>query len=523
MAMPASIQYGPWTMGVRYDLAPEDIPPTGLSDVEGVRLNSAAAAEKVLGTTSYQSLAALAGTPTLTAAGEFQIPNSTKEVFIVAGDKFYEYHSSAWTDRTGSVTITAGDDNTWEWVRAYDNLVLCNGVDTNAFKWDGSTSDATDLDVDSRFTKPKHVAFWDNRLWVGGENTNADRVWHSDAGDIETWGASSFYNLGSPVTAVVPMQNALAIHTEDAIHTLIPTGNATIPYQLQQRTSSDPNNPQRGGTLSARATVTLPGNVQLFPLDDGIYMWGGGDTIQKVSHALDIGYWDDVNVDRLGQSFAVYYAKENEVWFWLPHGSGQTNMNHVMIMSTKHTYADPITGEQRFAWMGPLTGSAATFERNCAAIIDNKPHAGTFGGKLLDHQPSNTYNHETAAYTSMFETGAPPPIDSATRNRWLFARHYYDALGSYTLSVTQEGDGLGTNSTTLTTTGGGAALDSFVLDTDTLGSKRMVSKTTRLRGYDPHSSIKYANNNADESFRLRRTHLQFKPTGRPHKAEAGVL
>ena len=241
-----TVKYGPWTQGVRYDLPPEDITPNGLRKMTNTRLNAAAAVERRLGTASYSSESALSGGPTWTAIGEFQIPGGSSKVFGVAGDKFWE-HSTDWVDRTGSITITAGDDNTFEWVRAFDKLVLTNGVD-GPIKWTG-TGNITALSVDSRFTTAKHLGYWDNRVWLGNTNANSDRLWYSDAGDPETWGSTAFYNFGAPITAVVAMQNALSVHTEDAIYTLIPTGNSTIPYQLQQRTSSDPRNPQRGGTI----------------------------------------------------------------------------------------------------------------------------------------------------------------------------------------------------------------------------------------------------------------------------------
>ena len=513
-----TIKYGPWPQGVRYDLPPEDIAPNGLRQMENARLTAAAAIEKALGTASYQSLAAIAGTPTFTAAGEFQIPGGSKKVFAVAGAKFYEY-SSGWVDRTGAVTITAGDDNTFEWVVAYDHVVLTNGVDA-PFKWTGS-GNATVLDVDSRFTTAEHVAFFDNRLWMGNVDTNYDRYWYSNIGDIETWDVLNFNNLGSPIGALQANQNVLAFHTDDFISIAIATGNAVRPYQVQQRTSSDPRNPQTGGSISGRAVVTIPGNAQLFPQDDGIYMWAGGDRIEKVSHALDLGYWDTINMSRLGQSFAVFYAQESEVWFWLPYGVGQQNMNHIMVMSTKFRYQDPATGEPRFAWYGPLTGNTSAFERNCGAIIDNKPHAGGFAGKLLNHAPANTFNQEGAAYTSYFETAAPAPLGSDVDLRWLYAKTYYDALGDYTVTINQESQGVGVNSGTLATTGGGGQLDTFELDVDTLGTVRMVSKDNDLRGYDPHSSLKFTNNSADETYRIRRTHLQFKIIGRGRKPPAG--
>ena len=517
-----TIQYGPWPMGVRYDLPSEDIPPGGIRTMTNARLTQAAAIEKVLGTKAYQGVSAVGGgTSAVTMCGEFRVPSTGVEydVMTVGAAAFY-WNGSAWADITGSVTITAGNDNTFEWTRAFDTLVMTNGVNA-PIKWGGS-GNMTTLDVDSRFTTADHVAAFDNRTWLGNTNANEDRLWYSNAGDPETWGATSFYNLGSPITGLQPLQNALAVHTEDFISVLIPTGNATVPYQLQQRTSSDPRNPQQGGTVAGRALVTIPGNAQIFVLDDGVYMWAGGEVIQKVSYALDLGYWNTVNRARLSESFALYYAAENEVWFWLPYGDGQTNMNHIMVMSLRHRYSDPATGDTHFAWYGPLDGATTTFERNCASIIDNKPHAGTFGGKLLDHRPANTYNHETAAYDSYFETGAPAPMGSDVDLRWLYAKTYYDALGSYSISMAQESQGVGVNIGSMTTTGGGEALGSFVLDTWTLGTVRMVSKDLDLKGYDPHSSLKFTNNTADEPYRIRRTHLQYKVIGRRRKQKAGV-
>jgi len=513
-----TIKYGPWNQGVRYDLPPEDITPSGLRKMENTRLNAAAAVERRLGTASYSSESALSGSPTWTAVGEFQIPGGAAKVFGIAGDKFYE-HSTDWTDRTGSVTITAADDNTFEWVRSFDKLILTNGVN-GPIKWTGS-GNISALDVDSRFTTAAHVGYWDNRVWLGNTNANSDRLWYSDAGDPETWGSTAFYNFGAPITAIVPMQNALSIHTEDAIYTLIPTGNTTIPYQQQQRTSSDLRNPQRGGTISGRAVVVLPGNVQVFPLEDGVYMWAGGDTIDKVSYALDEGYWDSVETSRLSQSFAIYWATEDEVWFWFPYGASKTKFNDIMVLSTKHRYQDASTGEMRLAWYGPYRNGTA-FERNCAAIINNKPHAGDYDGIVFDHAPADTYNDASSAYDANFMTSALAPLGSDVDLRWLYAKTYFDALGSYTMTVDQESQGVGVHSGTLQTITGGGALDSFVLGTDALGTVRMVSKDTDLRGYDPHSSLTFTNNNINQPFRIRRTHLQFKVIGRHRKQKAGV-
>jgi hypothetical protein len=154
-----TVQYGPWNMGVRYDVPAEDVPANGLHGMENTRLTQSAAIERVLGTASYGSQSAISGNPTLTACGEFRVPGGSEQVFIVAGDTMYRYNSG-WSEimPSSGVTITAGDDNTFEWCRAFNTLVLTNGVN-GPIKWVGGSSDCGALDVDSRFTTAFYKRF----------------------------------------------------------------------------------------------------------------------------------------------------------------------------------------------------------------------------------------------------------------------------------------------------------------------------------------------------------------------------
>lgn len=100
----------------------------------------------------------------------------------------------------------------------------------------------------------------------------------------------------------MPVSDALAIHTADGIHTLTPTGNATIPYQLQQQT-------QQAG-LSGRSILTVPGNKQFFVQEEGVYEWDGNTEVTKASVNLDDGYWSRLNEAKLNNTFAVLPFKQ---------------------------------------------------------------------------------------------------------------------------------------------------------------------------------------------------------------------
>ena len=483
-----SIQLGPWHKGVRYDLPVEDLAPDELFNCENVRVGTGGQVESRKGTLSYQSAAALGGSPTLTMAAEYDVDATTTHVVIVAGTAIYKY-SSGWSAITGSVTVTAGDDNTFEWVNANGTLVATNGVDTDAWKWTG-TSNATVLDDDGRFTKGKHIAWWDNRLWIGNVNNATNQVWYSDTADIETWGGTSFFNFGGIVTGLQATQNALTVHTTDGIYTLIPTGNASLPYSAQQRTKE--------AGIDGRSIVALPGDAQLMVRSDGVYQWDGGANLRKISGPLDGGYWPNLTAARLKQSFGLYFPRENEVWFFVPYGTSQTNMNHVMVYNIL-----------RNRWHGPYKG----WERNCAALVGGVPHAADFDGRLWDHDQGDDDNG--TAIVSLVETAATAPLGPDVRVRFLNARHYYDAKGKYPVSVSQVSTDLVGTAAQFDLTGVGFTLDVDLLDSDTpLSEVRQQSQDTPLTGYAPHCSLRYSMAVADQSFTLRKTLMRYRGLGR---------
>lgn len=495
-----SIQLGPWTGGVIYNRPAEDVAANELSSMRNCRINAAGAVEKRKGFASYENESAIAGDPTVTGVHEYDYTSSSSYTVITAATKMY-YYNSGWSDITGSLTITAGDDNNFQFVttgeKASGNnrMVATNGVDA-PIVW-GGTGNAAALNLDGRFTTAKCVAWWDNRLWLANTNANDNRVWRSDILDIETWGATNYYNVGEEITALVPMQNSLAIHTRNGIYTLTPTGNASIPFQLQQRTQA--------GTIASRGCLTLPNERQVFVRSDGVYMWAGSEEINKISYALDDGFWPDLNDARLEYIHALYYPSVNEVWFFIPEG-GQTRMNRCIIYN------------ERFdIWFGPYTG----FERGCSALVDNLPHAGGFDGKLYN-MVSQVYNDEGQPIASDFVTGAPAPAGGDVRLRWLYNRTYFDETGDYNLLIVQESGGLVATSTNLNLQTAGFQLDVSQLDNDKLGSLRMVSADSDLSGYDAQCSLQFVNNNSNEFFRIRRSHMVYRPIGRVRKSTAGV-
>lgn len=473
--------------------------------MENCRIGTGGQVEQRPGTASYNSLAAVNSGAQLLMCAQFDIDPTTESVVVVVGDKIYDYSGGVWTDRTNGLTVTVASDNTFEWANANGTLVATNGVDTDAFKISGGN--ATVLDDNARFSKGKHIAWFDNRLWIGNVNGATGQLWYSDTADIETWGATSFFNFGGIITGLVPTQNALTVHTTDGIYGLYPTGNATLPYNPQKHTN-------RAG-LDGRSIISLQDDTQVMILDDGIYEWRGGAVLDKVSDPLDGGYWPLLDSSRLHKAFAVRYPIENEIWFFLPFkglNSSQSAMNNVMVYNYRKRIV--VNGRNMGAWYGPYSG----WERNCAALIDEKVHAGGFDGILYDHDSTNKSDAGSNIFAT-FTTGAPAPVGPDVKVRWLNARHYYDASGDFDITVQQQGAELEGTLLELNLDGDGFTLDVDPLDLTQLRGIDQLAQDLELQDYAPETSIKYSHGVAGQEFVIRRVILRYKPLGRFTKAK----
>jgi len=489
-----TLAFGPFNGGVRYDVPVEEVSADELSNMENTRVGIAGQVEGRRGLASYKDVTVATSGATVTLLAEFESAPGTSHVVRVVGTAVEEYSSGAWNTITGSTTVTAG--NVFEWADANGTLVFTNGVDTDAIKWSGA-GNATTLDDNARFSKGKHIAWFDNRLWIGNVNGATNQLWYSDTADIETWGATSFFNFGGVVTGLSVSQNALTVHTSDGIYTLIATGSADTPYRPNKRTAK--------ASIGGRCIEALPDDTQLMVLEDGVYQWSGGSVLNKVSYALDEGYWPDLNVDALKDSFSLRFPRENEVWFFLPNGVSQTDMNQIMVYNYRK--ATEINGERVGVWYGPYTGNTLSV----AAPVDEKPHAGDLDTNVWD-MDSTAYSDNGVSIPMSFETGAPSPYGPDVKVRWLNARHYYDALGDYTLSVTQKGADIRGEFRTMSMAGSGLILPGDIPALIADLSQR--SQDLPLVGFAPQTSLSLSVNGVGETISHRRILARFKPLGR---------
>jgi hypothetical protein len=118
--------------------------------MNNTRINAAGAVEKRKGFASYESVAAISGAPTITGVHDYAY-NSTSNYTVITAGATIQYYNSGWQDITSTVTITAGDDNNFEFVTTGEKesnknrMVAVNGVNP-PIEWAGS-GNAAALDL----------------------------------------------------------------------------------------------------------------------------------------------------------------------------------------------------------------------------------------------------------------------------------------------------------------------------------------------------------------------------------------
>ncbi len=489
------VHFGPFNGGVRYDVPPELCPYDALSEMQNAVIGNAGECKRRLGYEAYISAAYSASACQL--LGKQRFSSSSDKVFAIFGAAFVEDIAGTWTDRTGSVVLTANEDNLFSSTNANGTLYFVSSAD-GLFKWTASATNITTADVDSRFTKAMIVVFWDDRLWYAKTSDNENYVWYSDKLNPETVGATSFLKTDDVITAMAPLGLMMTVHTKDAIWGAIPTGSAAAPLAWQHRADI--------GSQAWKATKVDPlGNMYLVR-SDGIYVWSGSGAATKISGALEGSrYWDQINGDNIAYADAVVFPANNWVMFLLPYGATQDDNNHIMIWDY---------GRQR--WMGPYTN----FTRNYAAYFDSLPHFGDYAGRVYKHESSNADNGSNIAWVA--RTSGLPPQGITPLHRWLFARHEFDRQNTdATIAIAQYAEDIASNVSTFEAADDSDALvTEFIIGTSAIaGASGTIKVDSELWGWSCGTELRMTNTGANP-ITYRRTEAMYElieefPTGKP--------
>lgn len=214
---------------------------------------------------------------------------------------------------TTATTLSTGFSTTarWDFATANDTLWIVNGE--VAKKWDGVTF----ADMGGSPPLGKFVLFHKQRLFIAGASAARSRVYFSDVGLPETWGALSFIDVGKgdgdSITGLAVLLDYLVITKENSVWIL--SGDSSTNFVLR-RVTDEGGCAVKQGIAFVKDTLAWLGKdgVRLF---DGARSAMGSEKITTVFSGL--------NKRQLTQAAAVYWGPEQHYFVAVPEGASLTN------------------------------------------------------------------------------------------------------------------------------------------------------------------------------------------------------
>lgn len=304
-------------------------PKDSMSDAQNVNLVhndiSKRQGNATLNTTALASSAAVHG------LFDWLINSGTRYLIVTAGTKIYNSASlsTTFTDITGAVTITTGQNNQHTFA-SLNNIVACCGGTTpdTPIQWTG-TGNASAL----AGTPPvgNLVCVANNFMFISGIAATPSRVYWSNVADPGTWGASNFIDFrmsdGDSITAILELNQNLLIFKRRSIGLLFTqsntvSGSVTLAPLTEVIVGI--------GCPGGQCVDNLPdGSVVMLGTNAHIYLIQGGTSVLDISDPKEGSNiqptLDGMDASRLKYAVVKVYPTRNQVWISLSSSGATTN------------------------------------------------------------------------------------------------------------------------------------------------------------------------------------------------------
>lgn len=471
----------------------ETVPEGGSSDCKHVIWHQSAL-RKMFGMDRINSSA----TSEARGSGLFYLDVSgTTKRTAVFGTKFWEDVSGTWTDRTGAVTITDGDDNLVQAINhqqgANKYAIYVNGVDA-PWKWTGS-GDAAVLSG-SPPANFSSIAKYHDTIF----GSDAESVYFSDTGDPETWDSTRWViNFDKNVKCMLDNGQKLAVLMEDHIGSI--QGYDDIDFTVEE---NEIKNVGCVGRLAACKAYFGQNqqDVIVTVSRDGVYIIDQAFGVQKL---FGDDYFSAFNQANLHKACVAYSGIDKHLYVALPLGAATENDYLVVV--------DMLTGA---FWPCPSihTNSVRVLASMRDESMDEYMYFVDTAGYAFKFNRA-TYNYHTGSATqaidARFKTRRYDFEDvyqlreafalAAASGDWTFTMAVGFGLtsddgDSGTINLLDEGDLLGTT---------------FILGASTLGGSTYVFKPlSGVGNFGRFMSLVISNSTVDEYFSIKRLEVQLR-------------
>lgn len=167
-------------------------------------------------------------------------------------------------------------------------------------------------------------AAFDGRLWLGGGSHSPTRIWYSEKGLPEQFGAFSYYDLGAgpagDITQIVSHEGALYVFRERGLDLIRVTDQ--LEYQLTTLSGTR-------GTTASNTIKVVPGVGLVFLARDGVYAASQAG-VRLLSAALSDEF-RRVGAGSLARATATYSDRELEYWVQYPADGASENTRGAVL------------------------------------------------------------------------------------------------------------------------------------------------------------------------------------------------
>ena len=423
-------------------------------------------------------------TNAITGLFEFRLRSGTNYFVATSGAQLRYDNAGTWTDITGAVTITGGQDNKFSFDTYDDILIATNGVDA-PIQWTGA-GNAAAL-AGSPPSAMRWVAHYNEHVFLARNATNRSRVYISNQGDPQTWGASDFFDVGQDdgqeITGLVTLYDRMFIFKTRSIYQLSGTSIGNFRVDLVS---------QNVGCISGWSLAVVE-NAILFLSDRGFYEFTGSvpalisDKIQTTLLALNTG--------RTQFSHGTHYKRRFQYWCAVSNGSSTTH-NLVLVYDYLQKAWTKFTG---------INANAFGIEQTTNSSMERLYH-GDYSSIVFNQDSGNVDDDSTqTAISANFTTH---PIDMGSPElfkRFRYLRMFFDQQGTYNVTVSYLTD-FGTQGTSTSVSqslsGTQSLWGTMTWGVSLWGGAAIIRPRANLRASGHHIEVTVANNSANQPFVL---------------------
>jgi hypothetical protein len=394
------------TTGLNEDESPTALAQSDLRRARNVYLEGAALSSRK-GAQRFQSSAINSGAAGVGVWELIRSSGASRDILSVFGDKLYkDSKTTSPTDITGSVTITAGQDNHVAFTLFNDIAFMANGVDP-VWRWDGSGNATVVAGSPPVFRTM--AARW-NRLFGAAAGRT---IRYCAIGDPTSWPAGNTVAaiLGDASSAIEGrdfiyqlghLGDSLFVGLSNSIGRVLYTGDATTPFRYIQIADF--------GALGEHSYVAV-GSNGYFLSRYGVHFIQPSSTsidyeTSNISGRRLTRFWRELNKARLDDAHGrlFYTAAGNLLVLWSLTTAGNTQHDQVLVMDV----SDGPGNERFFQWSG-WNANALGVVQNASTLNDELLFTSTDGYVWQGDfgTDDNSAAYETLAATRWEDFGSP--------------------------------------------------------------------------------------------------------------------